>query len=254
MSIYVKILVEDFVERTLNEILGKFNLQTFKHISATSERPKTKGEEEDFAWEHKKHPEIAYASKFLPELGKGSSRITFALSGGKVLKIALNPQGFKQNRQEVEVFTHSRDNDLVTKIYDFDPQFKWLASEIVKEIPEAQFEEYTGIEPGDLFVFGRAGTSIEDLKNQREKLVTDLANPGRVDTYRIPTLKYKLDSIDRLLLNPRGLRFVDNLYKMMATHSLAAADILPHHFGRTVDGQVKLFDYGFTKDMYNFGY
>ena len=249
----LKVLIESFVDTTINEILGKFNFQAFKQISANNKRPQTKGGEEDFAWEHQQHPEIVYAKKFLPELGQGSSRVTFALSGGKVLKIALNKQGFQQNKQEVEVFTGAKDNDLVTKIYDLDPQFKWLVSEIVKEIPEKQFKDYTGIDAGDLYLFGRGGTSIEDLRHQREQLVTDLAD-SYTDTRYAARLKYKLEAIDRLFSSPQGVRFMDGLYKMIATHSLAAADILPHHFGRTVDGHVRLFDYGFSKQMYNFGY
>lgn len=245
---YLKILVEELADQSINEVLGKFDLNYFKKLSASSVRPETKEEEEDFAWKGQSHPEVAYAKSMLPELGQGSSRVALALSGGKVLKIAINKKGFQQNKAEVDTFQRGTNIDLITKIYDFAPDYKWVISEIVKEIPPEQFEQFSGVPAEDMPFFASL-KSLQGAKDRATDLTAAKTNP-KVSRNFDQKFQWKIDAIEALFKNPRGLQFMESIWALIKTHGLHYGDIVPEHFGRTVDGQLRLFDYGLTEKMY----
>jgi hypothetical protein len=240
MNTTIKSLIENLVEASLEEVLRGFNLQKFKSISAGSARPETKEEEEDFAWAHKSHPEVAYARKYLPELGEGSSRIVFALSGDKVLKISKNKAGIAQNEAEVSIFTHSKNNKLVTRIFDFSPDFKWIISELVKPLGRGEFRAITGIDE-DWFTYGILDQESVDhgLESKLKRLKSDVP--------RSP----KIPAIQDVLMSPEKLKFVEDIIEMIKTHNLVYPDVNPSHFGKTINGKLRFFDYGYTEDVYS---
>lgn len=242
MTVNVKFLIESLVEASIDEALRGFNLAKFKQIAATSKRPESKEEEEEFVWSNSAHPEVAFARQYLPEMGEGSSRIAFALSSGKVLKIAKNKYGFEQNRVEIGLFTHSKNNHLVTKIFDYAPDYKWIISELVKPFAKGQLTQYIGFD--DQFVgpiLSRYKT-FEDFQYAMSKQVVPDPNDK---TWAAERIRVMLG----ILRNPKASQFMKDMFEMRNTHNLEEEDIHAEHFGVTVDGQVRLFDYGYDDDV-----
>lgn len=54
------------------------------------------------------------------------------LRSKRVLKIALNKQGIAQNEAEINIFTNPITKPIVAKVYDYDPNFLWIISELVR--------------------------------------------------------------------------------------------------------------------------
>lgn len=251
--------LKETIHLVLAEVLGKFDFQVFKNIAAKNVRPKTKEEEEDFAWNKRSHPEIDYARRFLPELGQGSSRITFALSGGKVLKISMNQKGNAQNQEEVSISTHNKDNHLVCKVFDFDPNYIWIVSEIVKPFETiSEFMSYTGTN----YEVMRRFLNFKDLKSFKDEIQYRINHNYQTATDPHSSERTKIDAKDNLRIwqqirrnlitteaTPKALQFLLDVHKMVMSHDLASGDIVPSHFGRTVDGQVRLYDYGASKEI-----
>jgi len=257
-------ILENLIHELIAEAFRGFNLNTFKQISAGDVRPSNRSEEEDFAWLGKEHPEIVYAKKFLPELGRGSSRVAFALSSSKVLKVALNPAGISQNQAELEIFTHNKDNSLVTRIFDYSPDYKWLISELVKEIQWEEFEKYTHIDPKFWMtviletpetVEGWLDTYDIDIRNWELKLNKAKADPNTSQwdlAHAQSTLqKYtqKYHQLQDLLNDPLSHKFWIDVDNMKYTHKLNPHDLFPNHFGRTADGQIRILDFGATMEV-----
>ena len=77
-----------------------------------------------------------YAMARLQFLGKGSSRAVFLYDSGKVLKIAygMRSAGKAQNKAEVDVFSNPLAKPVVAKVFDYDRDFHWIISELVKPL------------------------------------------------------------------------------------------------------------------------
>lgn len=255
MTKNLEIIISSFVTESLNEILGKFNFSKFKTIAAFSQRPKNKEEEEEFARTKKTHPEIEYAKKFLPEIGSGSSRKVFAMSGGKALKIAMNNAGLEQNKAEVELFKKTNGHELITKVFEAAPDYKWIVSEIVKPISETKFQEITGLSNYFIAHIPRIGNSVSDIRKERDKIQDLLLYTPINKIFDHKQLLKRLEYIDDVLKNPIALSYFEKLVSLKKAvgnfgGGLHWGDIYSNHFGINVDGELKLFDYGLTKDIY----
>ena len=78
----------------------------------------------------------------LKNLGFGSSRMTFLLSSGKVLKIAY-AEDVEQNQKEVVSYEFFGSN-FVPKVYDYDPQYRWIITESVNTFTPITFLKECG--------------------------------------------------------------------------------------------------------------
>lgn len=272
MTLSTQQYLRETIDLLVLEILGKFNFSEFKKIAMTSARPKEpRGKKPwDLPKEYTTHPELEYAKRFLPELGSGSSRTTFALSGGKVLKIAMNNAGIAQNKEELDVFTRLRNNSLVTKIFDYSPDYKWLVSEIVKPLANdnnsEEFEKYVGVPGYSFWALYREikiggdprdwiNGKIDELKRRIEEYKHDLEfekteNFRRTYEQRIDRNNEEIESWQNLLKNSFAINFAREIVDFVNKSGLHEGDVTrPDHFGRTVDGQIKLLDYGFSHDI-----
>jgi hypothetical protein len=263
--------LKSLLEALISEVLGGFNLSKFKAISATNERPPGYSK-----WEHDTVvPDISYARKFLPELGKGSSRITFALSGGKVLKIATNKAGFEQNKTEVEVFTKTK-SQYVTTIFDFAPNFKWIISEIVNPLSLEKFQQIYGFEDEweveKFFEFLSAAVPLIKFRNfyknradgirkdydiylkhlnfaKERNNVEDIAYfENEIEQYQsnLDVMKHS----EGMLQNKPLIALLAGLTEFVKQSNLHPRDIYYEHLGLNVSGQVKLLDYGLDMATY----
>ncbi len=164
-------------------------------------------------------PEIyEYIKQYLRPMGRGSSRMTFLLSSGKILKVAKNDAGLDQNQAEVDVFTNPATKDVVARIFDYDPKNKWLVSELVKPLTWDQFEAVT-----------RWGWEefVEALKSE-------LKGSG-VREGDIPKHMQK---------------WFDSVIQMVKANKLSLGDLtVDDHWGKTASNRVVLLDYGLTYDV-----
>ena len=166
---------------------------------------------------------LAYAMNYLERLGEGSSRIAFALTSRKVLKLAMNPKGIGQNDAEVEVYTDPTSTGTVAKIHDADSSNRWIISDMVRPLSsEKEFEQLTG-------------TSFVDFEN-------DLMDTMSSSARRSGKAQLRKDASE----------FTKRVYKMAekGVKKLKVGDLIElGHWGKTPDGRVVLLDSGFTEEV-----
>ena len=68
----------------------------------------------------------------LPYMGRGSSRVVYALSTGKVLKISRDERGLAQTEAEVSVWSNPSTKEVAAQLFDFDPYYNWSVMEIAR--------------------------------------------------------------------------------------------------------------------------
>ena len=258
--------LKETIDLLVLEILGKFNFTEFKKIAMTNVRARERSGSKPWDYSGDEHPEIQYAKRFLPELGSGSSRTAFALSGGSVLKVAKNNAGIGQNKEELDTYTRLKDNSLVTKIFDYAQDYKWLVSEIVKPIEGADFEKYVGMTGYDFWQLfadiktGGVGESyferkIENLENDIERLEREIADePGeywkKIYNERLQDKTEQLKQAKDAPRNSFALDLAKKIDDFIKKSGLHPGDITREdHFGRTANGEIKLLDYGFSYDV-----
>lgn len=203
---------------------------------------------------------VSYAQKTLPCLGSGSSRIVFAYSRGKALKISLNDKGFEQNAAEKLVFENEDTKFAVSHIYDYkeiDGKIVWLISQIVritKGIEE--FEVLSGFS-WDAYnevikEFAKYNANKElpeitsDISNQYSKRVSHMRKTGdeRNASY------YEKLLVDLQIMVSSN--FFKGIIAAMNQNRLMPGDILEiEHYGKTSCGRVVLLDYGLTEAVAN---
>jgi hypothetical protein len=159
----------------------------------------------------------AYADSFLEMLGEGSSRVAYALSSNKVLKIALNKKGIDQNIAELDVFTNPLTKPMISKIQDYDNDYRWLIADSVRIFNnESEFEKETGL---------AFQSFVEEVKNALVKSV------------------------------PPESELAANTVKTIENSELMLGDVARiEHWGKSADGRVVLLDYGFTKEVWKTHY
>ena len=90
-------------------------------------------------------------------IGKGSSRACFEYDNEIVIKIALNEDGYRQNKTEIDYYLSHAKSPIIPKIYHYDKsKFQWIiiqkvmnfnseeeCEEAVREILGVTYEEYS---------------------------------------------------------------------------------------------------------------
>jgi len=185
-----------------------------------------------------------YADSRLKVLGWGSSRNVYLLSSIKVLKIAKMKShtisgdagaGMAQNQAEVEVSKNPRLKNVVVKVYDSDPIFKWIISDLVHQFDgDTQMARALKIsEPPEKGMISRSLVDIEILI----KRIT----------------KYD-EGIDELMdYEPQDVEafseFIEGIRDLVDREDLHPGEFDSDHFGKTRDGRVVLYDYGGTRKV-----
>lgn len=165
----------------------------------------------------------AYAMNFLDLLGQGSSRIVFALTSRKALKLAKNQKGIGQNEAEISVYTDPASTDSVSKIHDADSSNRWIISDMVRPLDsENEFEQLTGT-PWKIF---------------EEDLISVISSSARKS--------------GKASLGKDASEFTKKIYQMAekGKQKLKVGDLIElDHWGKTPDGRVVLLDSGFTEEV-----
>ena len=94
-----------------------------------------------------------YLNKYLLLTGVGSSRTVFAADDNTVIKVARNKAGISQNKAEVAAYNKVRNraySDLITQVFEYDPDYLWIESELAKPFDHHTWETATGFSHYDL--------------------------------------------------------------------------------------------------------
>lgn len=166
----------------------------------------------------------------LPErnkVGIGTSRIAFILGTGKAIKLAYNNAGIAQNEGEVEINQKYKEfSDLMPKVYDFDPKFHWIMSELVKPL---------------------STESEEDSK--AEKIFYDFCGVSYNDFFYNLEQMFTTKKVNKEVLNNS---FFQRVFKFVKKTKIDPGDIaLLYNMGVTAEGKIVFLDVGMTKKVYN---
>jgi hypothetical protein len=191
-------LLEEFIREAVQSAPG-FNINVMKKFKTV--------------------PEIYnYVKKYLKPMGRGSSRMTYLLSSRKILKIAKNEAGLSQNEAEIDVFTNPSTKNVVSRIFDYDPQNKWLVSELVKPLHWDEFESLT--------------------KWGWQEFVDCLKAKLQGDGFQEKDVPQHMK------------KWFDAVVELAQANKLSLGDLkVDDHWGKTSDNRVVLLDYGLTYDV-----
>lgn len=196
---------------------------------------------------------IDYAREILTELGQGSSRIALLLPDKRVLKIAKNKAGIDQNKQELKIFLNPSIAKIYTDIYEWDKGKNWLITEYVQPFNSRDdFQNEIGI----IYSFFEVLLSdirkwlardLQDLRDLYEEMLElSKTEPSK---YNEEEIKNKIKGIDKISENEKAYNFITRLINLMQ-RGLIEKDFVYKHFGKSnVDGEIKLYDYGYSIDV-----
>ena len=207
-------LLREFVQLQLEKLRGghgqahqRFDLNAFKQLKTANFKKL-----------------LQYADDSLQAIGEGSARKVYALSGQKVLKVATGVRGVGQNEAEVSVYTNPSTQSIVTKIYDYDPNYRWIISEIVRPFVDDETDEIN-----DMLGIGISSLTFEEFANTAAR--------GHINTLE----KYGAG---------HQLELAKAIYAIASENDLLPGDIAKGgSWGKSADGRLVLLDYGFTYDV-----
>lgn len=180
--------------------------------------------------------EAAAIGSGLMQLGIGSSRVAYDVGNNKVLKIARNRAGINQNGVE---YTMSYDlkpggvGDIIATV-DKDlsdvKEFYWIVSEKVRQVDAQEAAELAGVKDWDTVV----------------KIIKSLLG-GRLDV-----VSSVMNSEDLFTDVSTGKKFFKNLEMMLDRYEDQLAGDLTKidSWGESIDGKLKLLDYGITNETF----
>lgn len=107
----------------------------------------------------------------------GSSRSVWVV-GNRVLKLAMNQFGVKQNREEVKIGRAGYKH--FTRVFEFDSKFRWLVCELAEPILGREFKEYFGVGIDELGIslrYLQAGSSATEPLDGSKPSLRKLLRP-----------------------------------------------------------------------------
>lgn len=238
------LLLRDLIQDILREDYYQPQF-SFKKLNSIK---KTKG----FTEKDKFKFTAEYLEKFFPVFGKGSSRIVFKISSKKVIKLARSEKGIAQNHHELESFLSSKDSKLLAKVYDYDPSYMWIVSELVRPIKDsADFKSLTDM---DFELFLKLFKTLRFLK------IKDWSQLElKLKTYQKFLDEYgprHLTVDERFLLDNKELlessEFFIRFYNLIQGSSFSFEDLtFLEQYGKTAEGRLVVLDYGLSDEIYD---
>lgn len=173
---------------------------------------------------------VEYAARNLKSIGHGSSRITFDLKDGWVLKVAMNPSGQAQNNAEATVCSADPQMSYFTKIdlAKSDKNRRWLVSEYANPIDKTGSAEQLWLQ--------HTGLSWQQYMDALEGLSRPNADPVKVQTAQTA------------MKNP----WFSKLIEIVKTCKYQHGDLSKQDsWGVTKADKLVILDSGFTESVYN---
>jgi hypothetical protein len=194
-----------------------------------------------------------YLESHLEFMGKGSSRVAFILTTKRVVKLAINMAGIEQNKAEFEAYSKAGNKNAYAKVYQHDPKFNWIVSELVNPIRhENEFYKKYGFSPETILFFVRRNpSSVEELdkvikntiKNYEALLAGENTDEGLHNILTKNIERYQS------LLKQQQLK---ELIVELATKRVDVSDLTtPGHWGKTADGRLVILDYGLNDEIWS---
>ena len=187
----------------------------------------------------------------LPYMGRGSSRVVYALSTGKVLKISRDEKGIAQTEAEVSVWSNPSTKEVAAQVFDFDPDYNWSVMEIAKTF-EVPYNDYNGSLEHELGIPTAYGVVFE-IRDIVDALLSDRSDglPEQI-TDKLLGLPRGQEIVlrkrlDKYLENPHP--FVNKIVDLIHNNDLNTGDVVSDHFGKTADGRIVLIDYGLSEEV-----
>ena len=242
MSVFLKEQIAYQLDLILCESKSRFDLRHFKTLdplqAKSIEYDHYGYEDEDNPYPTESTSMLDYAREHLKELGEGSSRAVFYLSNRYVLKLAINDAGYAQNEAEVEVFTNPATKPIIAKIYDFDSDYAWIISEVVRELTTArEFTEKSEVNLNNLITTIRRWDQY--LQKHFKEPDKDSMDPV---AYGHALLNY--EATKKIISHP----LFEALKSLVKSSKIDLDDVQDAgHWGMTADGRLVILDYGFTR-------
>lgn len=169
----------------------------------------------------------------LLELGKGKGRHVFLLDSKKVLKVAMNDFGAKQNRSEEELSKKLAGTAIVTRVFDAATDHGWILSEVVREIKDVkEFESLAGV------TWVGFTTAIEFAVERGLSL-----------NHVVAFLQQETSISPKDVTAVKQSQFVAAVIAAANKAKLIASDLIRlEHWGKTADDKIVLLDYGYTDE------
>jgi len=176
----------------------------------------------------------------LQYLGIGSSRIAYALDSDRVVKIATNAAGLKQNELEVFAGNDPMVDAILARVLDYSDDFYWVVAERVTPLDEMNIkmaEEMTGVTWSKVLdAVGLPGRKEYDRTEPMAGIKVDLDSKSKVSSGCLGGDEF-LDAVRTFVGRYKGMLLGD-LTKVSS-------------WGRNKRGCLVLLDYGITRKKYD---
>lgn len=228
---------------------------------------------------------VRFAEKYLDQLGYGSGKKAFDLKNGMVLKVAYSTgeyylddsKGIAQNKEEIEL-TKSNvfPEGTLAKVEEWGPNKSWLTMEKITPFrSEYQFKEETGIaydvfrqylkyyqeykpkQDPIKFINDFLKKEIKEELEEEERRIKKIKDIGKQKEEQIKLGEYESERMDELSSYEEDTEKRDFLLRIFSVMERGAdpRDFKYNHFGRSnEDGQIKLYDYGLSKKIWDMYY
>ncbi len=232
-------LLRSYIRGIVSE-MTRADVQTSKDpldwITAAYQDPEEWGEENKFLAMKRACDELG-----LKYLGIGSSRIAYALDSERVVKIAANVAGLKQNELEVVAGNDPMVDAILARVLDYSgDDYCWVVAERVEPLDEMNIkmaEEMTGVAWSEVLdAVGLPGRTEYDRTEPMAGVKVDVDLRSKVSSGCLGGDEF-LDAVRTFVGRYKGMLLGD-LTKVSS-------------WGRNKRGCLVLLDYGITRQKYD---
>lgn len=212
-QIYKKILSETLQTPLDEDYPTSWNVEEFAKLENFSQRQK-------------------YCDEHLTKMISGSGRIVYKIDNDKVLKLAKNTKGIAQNMTEIDLGGESYFDHLFAKVYESDPDGKWVEMQLASKLTTGKFKSIMGY-------------SFEDYSKAIRNFDFQNVNIDRRFS------QYEIEDADTIYED----EFYSGVTELMANYRMPSGDLVrTNSYGVVSDGgsdKVVLVDFGLTQDVYD---
>lgn len=166
------------------------------------------------------------------KIGEGSSRIVYTYSNTKVIKMAKNLAGKRQNENEASI-----EKSLITPtVYKHAPDFDWIVTDHVHPITKNTFESLLGIPPNDFYNY--ACNYIEDKIPCDQKIIDTFLRQTDIPMHHSYRKIIEESEVAQAILK-HSIKFNSPIGELSRYDSWGI-----------LRGKLTLLDYGLTYDIY----
>lgn len=167
------------------------------------------------------------------KLGEGSSRTVYRYSNHKVIKMAKNMAGRRQNETEVNITP----SDITPFIYKHAPDFEWIVVDELRPITKEYLNDALGV-PAEAF-YNYACDII------RPRFASDV---DMMIKFFIPCQTEVTNAMANII---RNSKLAQNIIQHAIRNNSPIGELCRFDSWGTTRGKLKLRDYGLTYDIYN---